>query len=305
MTKNGRMLLIAWLGLMSVSAEAQPPPDLSELPVSMVAHRGLSSGFPENTLVAFQRSMALGVDGIEIDLRSTADGEIVVLHDDTVDRTTDGSGAVRTLTLEQVKALDAGSYLDPSFAAERVPTFEEVLALTRNSELELVLDVKVHGPAVRRRIMHQTERHGAVSSVIIGVRRPEDVQAWRYLNPTVRLLAFPRDVAEIEAFARAGVDAIRLWPKWILGAEDRQHCAIGVEMLRWLGLHEAKSSSSCLVRRVHAMNKQVWVTAGDAPREQLLSLIQLQVNGILTDLPEVLITATGPRAISRRSHSLR
>ena len=81
------------------------------MPVRVVAHRGFSGIYPENTEIAFRRALELGVDTIEFDLRLTYDNHLVAIHDPTVDRTSDGSGAVSELTLEEIKALDAGSWV--------------------------------------------------------------------------------------------------------------------------------------------------------------------------------------------------
>lgn len=97
--------------------------------IPVAAHRGNSKYFPENTLSAFRSAYVLGADMIELDLHMTADGEIIVMHDHTVDRTTDGTGLIREKTLSEIKALDAGSWKGESFAGERVPTFAEFLNL--------------------------------------------------------------------------------------------------------------------------------------------------------------------------------
>ncbi len=93
----------------------------------VMAHRGNSAFAPENTLVAFEQALALGADGCECDVHATADGEIVVIHDATVDRTTDGTGAIGEMTLEQVRGLDAGEWKGSEFAGQRVPLLAEVL----------------------------------------------------------------------------------------------------------------------------------------------------------------------------------
>jgi len=94
-----------------------------------IAHRGFSSQFPENTLLAFQKALDIGIHWMEFDLQVTADGHLVVMHDKTVDRTTNGSGLVSDLTLEHILTLDAGAHLNAKFAGEKVPTFEAVLDL--------------------------------------------------------------------------------------------------------------------------------------------------------------------------------
>ena len=109
-------------------------------PVMRIAHRGASGGglAPENTMAAVEKALDIGVDLVEIDIHLTADGHPVVIHDRMVDRTTNGAGYVDTLTLAQVRDLDAGSWLDLAFRGERVPTLAEVLDLCRRRALVLV-----------------------------------------------------------------------------------------------------------------------------------------------------------------------
>lgn len=92
-----------------------------------VAHRGAAGYAPENTIAAFDKGLEMKADYIEIDVQRSKDGQLVVIHDTTVDRTTDGTGKVGELTLEQLRSLDAGSFKGEQFAGERIPTFDEVL----------------------------------------------------------------------------------------------------------------------------------------------------------------------------------
>jgi glycerophosphoryl diester phosphodiesterase len=96
---------------------------------AVMAHRGNSGVAPENTLAAFARAMETKAEWIELDVHLSADGEVVVMHDDTVDRCTNGSGAIAEMTLAEIKALDAGSWFGVEFAGEKVPTLAEVVAL--------------------------------------------------------------------------------------------------------------------------------------------------------------------------------
>ncbi|SVB47092.1 uncharacterized protein METZ01_LOCUS199946, partial [marine metagenome] len=90
----------------------------------IIAHRGMDEVYPENTITAFDAALKKGM-AIEIDARGTADEHIVVMHDDTVDRTTNGSGEVAKMTLSELKDLDAGSWWSSEFKGERIPTLEE------------------------------------------------------------------------------------------------------------------------------------------------------------------------------------
>ncbi len=114
--------------------------------IAVIAHRGEHRAHPENTLPAFQAAIDAGADFIEADVRTTADGHLVVMHDATVDRTTGGSGGVRRLTLEQIQALDAGAKFEPGFVGTRVPTFGEVLALA-HGRTGVYVDAKDIGPS--------------------------------------------------------------------------------------------------------------------------------------------------------------
>ncbi|MDG0792616.1 glycerophosphodiester phosphodiesterase [Cohnella ginsengisoli] len=95
----------------------------------IIGHRGAAGEAPENTLASFRTAVTQGADAVELDIHLSADGEIVVCHDPTVDRTTDGAGSIALLTVAELKGLDAGSWFDPRYASEKLPLLEEVLAL--------------------------------------------------------------------------------------------------------------------------------------------------------------------------------
>lgn len=100
--------------------------------VYVAGHRGYPDKYPENTLISYKAAIEAGVDMVEIDIRMTAEGELILLHDATVDRTTDGSGPVMEKTLEQMLALDAGLWKGEEFRRTRIPTFLEFLEMTQH-----------------------------------------------------------------------------------------------------------------------------------------------------------------------------
>ena len=110
--------------------------------VVTIAHRGLNQAYPENTIPAFEGALAAGADFIETDIRTTRDGVLVVIHDGTVDRTTNGTGRVRDFTLAELQALDAGGWFAPEFTGLRVPTFLEVARLVSSQGRSLYIDFK-------------------------------------------------------------------------------------------------------------------------------------------------------------------
>ena len=139
------------------------------MPATIIcAHRGLDDVAPENTLAAFapalEREMA-----IEFDVRMTADRQLVILHDPTVDRTTDGSGSVSQLSLAEVKALNAGGWFGRRFADQRVPTLDEVLDLVANHQQvspSIALDVKDPSAGIIEMICDCLEAHGMTEKVV-------------------------------------------------------------------------------------------------------------------------------------------
>jgi glycerophosphoryl diester phosphodiesterase len=110
----------------------------------VVAHRGETFGAPENTLAAFELAAARGADAVELDVQVSSDGVPVVIHDRHLDRTTDGSGPVRSRTWAELRALDAGSWHDPRHRGEPIPSLEDALAWACRAGVPLLAEVKTH-----------------------------------------------------------------------------------------------------------------------------------------------------------------
>src|SRR5574341_205862 len=164
---------------MKLDIPGQPKP-------TVMAHRGNSEECPENTLAAFRRAIDDGADLIETDLHLTRDGVIVCLHDPSVDRTTDGAGAVADLTLDQIKQLSA-SYGRPEFVDERIPTLDEVIALLP-PHLILALELKTDRflePAICRQLAAQLEQAGRRNRAVILSFSTERVAAFKQAAPGV------------------------------------------------------------------------------------------------------------------------
>ncbi|MGN6544312.1 MAG: glycerophosphodiester phosphodiesterase [Aureliella sp.] len=137
MIRVTRMILTVACLLLSVGFAGGAEPQI-------VAHRGLLRHAPENTLANFRACLELQL-GFEFDVARTKDGQLVCIHDDTVDRTTDGRGKVSEMTLEEIQRLDAGSWFDPKFAGQHVPTVKEVLQLVaqhRQQNVLIAVDLK-------------------------------------------------------------------------------------------------------------------------------------------------------------------
>lgn len=127
----------------------------SEKNIFVAAHRGLSESYPENTIEAFSAAIEAGVDQIETDVRISKDGELVLMHDETVDRTTNGTGAVCDMTLEELKALDAGIKKGKSFSGAKIPTFKEFLELVKDlPKITIDIELKEYPTEGREDLSH-------------------------------------------------------------------------------------------------------------------------------------------------------
>ena len=151
----------------------------------IIAHRGASRLAPENTLAAFRRAVEIGADGIEIDVQLSTDSVPVVIHDATVDRTTNGSGWVRDLTLAQLQELDAGSHAGAAFAGERIPTLEEVLTEVGD---KLLIDIELKYPtletaSLEAQVIEVIRRLGMQQRVWLSSFKPYALHTTRRLAP--------------------------------------------------------------------------------------------------------------------------
>lgn len=135
--------------------------------VLVIGHRGAKALYPENTMLSFRKAIELGVDGIEMDINMTSDGHLVVIHDTTVDRTTDGTGKVSDYTLSALKKLDAGSLFASEYAGERIPTFEEYLELVKDSNLLLNVEIKDYRTAVTDQTIKLLEDYNLLDACVI------------------------------------------------------------------------------------------------------------------------------------------
>ncbi len=153
-------------------------------------HRGASGHAPQNTLAAFLLAAEMGADGIELDVHLSADGEAVVIHDDTVDATTDGSGQVSAMTLAELKALDAGGWFDPRFAGERIPTLQEVFDAVGQRLLinvEIKVEAGYHPPDQEAETVRLIEDNGLIERVIVSSFSISSLRRTRRLNPNIAL----------------------------------------------------------------------------------------------------------------------
>lgn len=233
--------------------------------VAVIAHRAGRALAPENTLAAIRTAIQLGADYVELDVRATRDGHLVLMHDRTVDRTTNGSGAVKDLDCATIRSLDAGSKFDPKFAGERVPTLEEALALCRG-KINFYLD---HKEAPTAQVLAALRKYDMEKQVVIynGV---EALQEWKRLAPHLPVMPSLPD-----SYRRAGGIAAF---EQTLAAE-----VLDGNLVEW---------TPDLVAQAHAAGVKVYVDnlgPNDNP-DGFRRAIAMGVDGIQTDHPDQLLS---------------
>jgi glycerophosphoryl diester phosphodiesterase len=240
-----------------------------------IAHRGASGHAPENTMAAFRRAVELGARFIETDLQITRDAQVVAIHDFTLDRTTTGKGQVHLLTLEQIRALDAGAWFGNggagAFRGERVPTLNEILDFAKEHDIIFYLEIK-SGPAwgVEHAVVAALRDQGASARVVILSFDPSALDSVHRLDSTMMtgfLCEHPSNDL-VERTVRAGA---------------RQLCARG-DLI-----------TPAVVEKAHHAGLQVVAWTIDEP-DQMQRLIETGVDGIITDYPDRLFSVLRDRS---------
>jgi glycerophosphoryl diester phosphodiesterase len=152
--------------------------------VILIAHRGASGNghAPENTLAAFQEAINIGVDCVECDVHCTKDDQIVVIHDSSLNRTTNMKGFIKEMTLSEIRNADAGSWFDQKFKEERIPTLKELLELTKGNVIT-VIEIKADN--ITDKVIRDVETSEAISEVVIQSFYPAAVKAVHEIKPEI------------------------------------------------------------------------------------------------------------------------
>ncbi|WP_050183069.1 glycerophosphodiester phosphodiesterase [Domibacillus robiginosus] len=169
------------------------------------AHRGASGTHPENTMVAFEAAAEKGADGIELDVQMTRDGEIVIIHDETVKRTTNGRGAIARMTMAEVSELDAGSWFSPVFAGEKIPTLDEFFTWAAGNHLQINIELKTnkvpyHG--IEKQVLDLIEAYNMRGRVIISSFNFDSIKRVIELDPYIAVAGLIWKIRR-DALARA------------------------------------------------------------------------------------------------------
>lgn len=228
----------------------------------IIAHRGSSADRPECTLASLKRAIAVGATSSEVDVRRSKDGQLVILHDTTLDRTTNGKGPVGEKTLAELKQLDAGSWFDPKFKDERIPTLREVL-IAAKGKIAVLLDLKEQGRDYAEQVAAEVKKFGEPKQTVVGVRSVEQAKLFRALLPQSRQLGLIPNPESIESFTAAGVETIRLWPRWL--------------------------KDESLVGRVRRQKAKLHLNGTTGVRDEVVPLLKYRPDSLSSDNPARLI----------------
>ncbi|WPK13117.1 glycerophosphodiester phosphodiesterase [Lysinibacillus louembei] len=232
---------------------------------AIFAHRGASGQFPENTMLAFEEALRSGVDGIELDVQLTQDGEVVIIHDEKVDRTTNGQGFVKDFTLAELEELDAGSWFSSKFAGQRLMTLDTVLAWMQEEGNHLRLNIELKNDQIQyvgleEKVLSLIEDYDLQERIIISSFNPFSLQRVRMQN------------AEIEmGYLVLGTPENALWIAREIGAN-----AIHCEAPYALSAYGEAAKRAGYPLRIYTVNAE----------DEYKQLVEAGVEVIMTDFPE-------------------
>ncbi len=230
-----------------------------------IAHRGASGAFPENTLGAFRAAIDAGADMCELDVQLSRDGAIVVIHDETVERTTDGTGEVAELTVAELKRLDAGAkFKDGPFKDARIPTLDEVFSVT-SGKCGLNIELKAGG--LEHQVVQIMQARNALGDSMVSSFDWEYLKKIQQLNFGIRI-ALLAEEKPVELMMNAvAMRAHAINPRW-----------------------DMVTSDLCRAAHERGLKLYTWTVDADA---RMRALIECGVDGIMTNYPERLRTVMG------------
>ena len=310
MKRSMRFLLVPGLcGLLGLGCVTDNVRRAEQTP-QVIAHRGASHYAPENTLAAFERAADLGADWFELDCNLSRDGEIVVIHDDTVDRTTDFEGKVSGLDyVGEMDRYDAGSWFDSAFASERLPTLGQALDLADRRGIGVYIEIKNsdddsalmdvllaiprngepllpdRGDRVMSAIVNSGSRNLELTRKVIAevkarrMRRAVVIQSFSPVVCAVALIEAPRFRTELLAYNDD--EKPKVWKRYLMWAELLDPAGFNIRM---------SELTDELLRDFHARGKTVAIWTVNE-EEEMYRLIRQGVDAIITNRPDVCIEA--------------
>ena len=235
--------------------------------VQVIAHRGAAAVRPENTMIAFKKAMELGADAIETDVQLTKDGHLVLIHDESLDRTTNGKGWVKEYTLQELKKLDAGSWFSSRYSTEKIPTVDELFTLIHSSPMWVNIEIKdgfFLYPGIEERLIQKIKEYQMMTRVIVSSFNHFSLMKFHTLAPEIKTaILYMGGIKEPWNYAKK-IGAKGLHPYYpILNKEA--------------------------IRHAHQEGFTVYPFTVDR-LEEMERLIELGVDGMITNVPDQLIS---------------
>lgn len=240
----------------------------------VIAHRGFSAEYPENTIAAFKAAVAAKADYIELDVHLSKDGEIVVMHDDTIDRTTNGTGFVNDYTVAELKKFDAGAWFDHAFVGERIPTLLEAIDLVENTSTRLCVEIKEkqkqHYPGLEKRLVEIVHQKDLIGHLVVTTYNKNVVSNLKKLEPRLPI-AYDLNKDEYKKANEKPAESAMV----VLNTNANMACFNHIHLSNEI-------ISECLFNGV-----PLWVwTVND--EETMEKLVGFGIEAIMTDKPDVL-----------------
>lgn len=278
-------IALIMLAIFALNAKAASEyPFFDQKSVMVIAHQGGEQLRPSNTLPAFEHAAALGVDVLEMDVHQTKDGVLVLMHDDTVDRTTDGSGAIQAMTLAEIKALDAGYYWTDDDGQTypyrgqgiTVPTLAEVFQAF--PDMPMNIEIKQDSPSIVQSFCDLIHEYNMAEKVLIPTFHPDTMNEFRQTCPDVATSMTEPEIRKFFGLNMAGMGSLFTPPGQAFQVPETSG---SLQIITPRFVQGAQNRNIA----VH-----VWTVNDPADMERL---IETGVDGIITDRPDLLLEVLG------------
>ena len=233
---------------------------------AVIAHRGFKAKAPENTMVAFRKALALEIDAIELDVHLSKDKRVVVIHDETLQRTTNGNGLVKDFTYNELKKLDAGSWFSAEFKGEKIPVLEEVFDLLKDSKKILNIELKnsiIEYEDIERMVIDMISKYGFQERIIISSFNHYSLRKVKAIKPEIRTAILCNNIT---------FEPLEYLKKY--KANDIHINALALN----------KGLLNCC--KINGIKLRCFTVNSESDMKKLL---QIGVDGIITDYPDILL----------------
>ncbi|GET34547.1 glycerophosphoryl diester phosphodiesterase [Prolixibacter bellariivorans] len=240
---------------------------------TVIGHRGDGGSAPENTLAAIEKGIQAGANMLEIDVHETRDGVVCVMHDERVNRTTNGQGKIKDLTWDEIRQLDAGSWFNAKYRGEQVPSLEQVIEHI-DGRAQLLIEIKKgtpYYPQIEEKVVSLIRKHQAESWCVVQSFHMDILQHIHQLDPNIRL----------QKLAFFAIPALGFsFDLSFHSFHPEQESFIESYNLNYLFVTKK------LIRQLHQEGKKINVWTADSPGV-IRKMVNMGVDGVITNHPEL------------------